>query len=280
MIKKIIIYILIIIILILIVFFFILGGGFGNKEKPILSGICNDSLTFFAHRGITEKYPGNSYEALSAAKDLGFCAVEIDLRQTKDNEFVLIHDVDCKRLLDTNVLVSEISYEQLKKISIIYNKKATNNHILKFTDFLNEFKDDFIIYLDVKVDQEKTRFEKADMLAYIIEKYDLYSSAIVANADFLFISYVEYKYPGIMTAIEGFRYDKTWIQDIIPVNFKADFLSGSYKDFSVDEIPYLIENDLLSRRILYHVNSSNIREFMDMGITKFIFDYDSTFKTR
>ncbi|MFC2130935.1 glycerophosphodiester phosphodiesterase [Bacteroidota bacterium] len=276
MIKRILLFILIFLVSISLIFIFVIGGGFGNKKQDLKFPSCNDSLMLFAHRGITKYYPENSLQGFNAARELGFCAVEIDLRQTKDNEFVLIHDFNCKRLLDTNALVSGITLKQLKKYPILFNSKKTSNHVLTLNEFLNEFKNDYIIYLDVKLDKEKTKFDKADKIVEIIHAKDIVNNVIVANADFIFIAYIEYIYPEIMTALEGFKHDKEWIYNVIPTNFKPDFLSSSYKDFSHEEIPFLKKNDLLSRRIIYHVNSENLQEYLDMGATKIIFDYDST----
>ncbi|ROL60277.1 glycerophosphodiester phosphodiesterase, partial [Bacteroidetes/Chlorobi group bacterium ChocPot_Mid] len=52
------------------------------------------------------------------AKDLGFKAVEIDIRQTKDDVFVLFHDVNCQRLLGRNINLSEINHDELKKFHL------------------------------------------------------------------------------------------------------------------------------------------------------------------
>lgn len=45
-----------------------------------------------AHRGYTREWPGNTLEAIEAAVRLGVDAVEVDVQETGDGGFVLVHD--------------------------------------------------------------------------------------------------------------------------------------------------------------------------------------------
>lgn len=270
MVKKIIIIFLVGLIILLITFFFILGGGFGNKQISTDSTL-NNSLILFAHRGIVG-FPENSRESINAARSYGLTAVEIDIRQTKDDVFVLFHDVNCKRLLGETTDLSELNYRQLKQFPIICNEEKTNSYVLSLEEFLNQFSD-LIVYLDTKTDGEKTKFEKADKLVEKLKRHNALKSVIIANADFVFLSYIEYNYPEVLTALEGFSKDKIWIYKLIPKNFKTDYLSSSYKDLTDEEIDWLKKNNLLSRRIIYHVDSFNVDTFIQKGITKIVRDF-------
>jgi len=273
MVKNTIIIILTLFVFILITFFLIFGGGFGKKQ--VLNNKLDGSILLFAHRGIVG-YPENTKESIEAAKSYGLNAVEIDIRQTKDGIFVLFHDVNCKKLTGRNIILSEINYKELKKYPIVFQREKTNNYVLSLEDFLKEYSD-FYVYLDTKTDGEKTKFEKADKLVEILKEYNVFNKVIVANADFLFLAYIEYKYPEVLTALEGFSNDKIWIYNLIPKNFKTDFLSSSYKDITDEEIEWLKENNMLSQRILYHVDSENNDKYLNKGISKIIVDYDTSF---
>ena len=102
MFKKFIIILISLLVLVLATIFFILGGGFGKKKLTAKSEIDN-SLIIFAHRGIANYYAENTKESFDSARSLGFKAVEIDIRQTKDDVFVLFHDDNCKRLTGKNI---------------------------------------------------------------------------------------------------------------------------------------------------------------------------------
>jgi glycerophosphoryl diester phosphodiesterase len=277
MIKKIFIVISISLLILLVFIILIFGGGFGRKNT-IEKDLMQDSLILFAHRGVAQLKPENSKQSLDGAKGLGFKAVEIDIRQTKDDVFVLFHDVNCQRLLGRNINLSEINYDELKKFHLLFGEDKTKYHILSLEDFFREYADDFYVYLDTKTDGEKNKFEKADQLVQLIKQFNLLDKVIIANADFLFLAYLEYKYPEVLTALEGFSKKKVWIYNLIPKNFKTDYLSSSYKDLTDDEIDWLKENNMLSKRILYHVNSKIIDKFLRKGINMIIFDYDSSYK--
>ncbi|MFH1049909.1 MAG: glycerophosphodiester phosphodiesterase [bacterium] len=276
MFKKIIIILPALLVTLLVVFFFIIGGGFGKKQVSE-NTFLSDSLILFAHRGIVG-YPENTRESLDAARRYGLIAVEIDIRQTKDDIFVLFHDVNCMRLLGKSISLSELNYRDVKQIPIIFQNKKTNNFVMTLDEFLKDYSNDFYVYLDTKTDGEKTKFEKADKLVDLLKRHKVLKSVIVANADFIFLAYIEYHYPEVLTALEGFSNDKIWIYNLIPKNFKTDFLSSSYKNISDDEIDWLKDKDMLSQRIIYHVNSKNIDKYLNKGITKMIFDYDSSYK--
>ncbi|MCK5520663.1 MAG: glycerophosphodiester phosphodiesterase, partial [Candidatus Marinimicrobia bacterium] len=50
-------------------------------------------MNIFAHRGLSEKYPENSLAAFRAAIEQGVEGIELDIIMTKDEEFVVSHDI-------------------------------------------------------------------------------------------------------------------------------------------------------------------------------------------
>ena len=53
-------------------------------------------MNIFAHRGLSEKYPENSLSAFRAAIEQGVEGIELDIIMTKDEEFVVSHDIFIK----------------------------------------------------------------------------------------------------------------------------------------------------------------------------------------
>lgn len=53
--------------------------------------------TFIAHRGASHLAPENTVAAANLAWELGADAVEVDIRLSKDNRLIVIHDKDTKR---------------------------------------------------------------------------------------------------------------------------------------------------------------------------------------
>ena len=69
------------------------------------------------HRGARAYAPENTLASFKKAIEIGVDAVELDVRKTKDNQLVVIHDADVKRTTDGEGLVSELSLAQIKGFS-------------------------------------------------------------------------------------------------------------------------------------------------------------------
>ena len=68
------------------------------------------------HRGARAYEPENTLRSFKKAIELGVDAVELDVRKTRDNEIVVIHDAKVDRTTNGRGLVSEISLEEIKKL--------------------------------------------------------------------------------------------------------------------------------------------------------------------
>lgn len=69
-----------------------------------------------AHRGWCEKYPENTMLAFKKAIELGVDQIETDIRITKDNELVLIHDATLERTTNGTGKVCEYTLAELKQL--------------------------------------------------------------------------------------------------------------------------------------------------------------------
>jgi glycerophosphoryl diester phosphodiesterase len=103
-----------------------------------------------AHRGLQSK---NTKENTLAAIKLGnknpnIHAVEIDVRLTKDNEVVVIHDKDIDRTSNGKGMVREMSLERLKRFNFGSFLKRTSISTLE--EVLKEFSDDTLLIIELK----------------------------------------------------------------------------------------------------------------------------------
>lgn len=76
----------------------------------------------------------NTYHSFKQAVDLGFSMLETDLRITQDDQIVLLHDSDLKRIADLPAKVCEVTMNDLKKI-----KLPQGSEILSFDEFMKHF---------------------------------------------------------------------------------------------------------------------------------------------
>ena len=87
------------------------------------------------HRGARAYEPENTLRSFKKALEIGVDAVEFDVRKTKDNQLVVIHDADVKRTTNGKGLVSELTLKEIKDYSTEKGEKIpTLKETLEFLD--------------------------------------------------------------------------------------------------------------------------------------------------
>ena len=89
-----------------------------NKTDPL----TEKSAKFVAHRGVSALAPENTVKAFKLAARGGFCAIETDVRRTKDHKLVLMHDDSLKRMCGVDRPVSDFTLEELSRIPVTGGK--------------------------------------------------------------------------------------------------------------------------------------------------------------
>lgn len=79
-------------------------------------------MQIFAHRGLLKAFPENSFSALTEAVRRGF-GLETDLRLTKDNDFVIIHDDTFARLTGVNKKVADLTLAEAEKLQYLNSRE-------------------------------------------------------------------------------------------------------------------------------------------------------------
>ena len=87
--------------------------------KPQKGLKITKELKMIAHRGFSSAAPENSLAAYHLAGEMGFKYAECDIRKTKDNEWILMHDKTLDRMTDGKGLVSEKTISQIKELKYI-----------------------------------------------------------------------------------------------------------------------------------------------------------------
>ncbi|MBN3859560.1 glycerophosphodiester phosphodiesterase [Neisseriaceae bacterium PsAf] len=71
---------------------------------------------WMAHRGAGKIAPENTLKAFKVGYDFGFRGVEFDVKITKDNQSVVIHDNDLKRVAGIGTQVKDLLLEEIMHI--------------------------------------------------------------------------------------------------------------------------------------------------------------------
>ena len=82
-----------------------------------------------AHRGASSICPENTIASFSKAIEVGADFIEIDLRLSKDDSIMVIHDESLDRTTNGSGNVNQFSYQQLKELSAGYSKKFDSDFI-------------------------------------------------------------------------------------------------------------------------------------------------------
>lgn len=77
-----------------------------------------DPIYFTAHRGVNAKAPENTLPAYQLAIEMGYYAVETDVRQTKDGVWVISHNDNIGKWYNGDVNISETTYAELQQYKV------------------------------------------------------------------------------------------------------------------------------------------------------------------
>lgn len=100
-------------------------------------------MLFIAHRGLYNEFIGeNTISAFDNAFKNAFHGVELDLRKTKDNKIVVIHDSFISRVSNGTGKVNNLTYDELLKYNF---GKSFVERIPLLSDVINKYENKFLI---------------------------------------------------------------------------------------------------------------------------------------
>ena len=127
-------------------------------------------MKIYSHRGESKYAPENTMSAFYLADILNSDGIECDIRKTKDNELVIIHDKKIDRTSNGKGNISDYTYDEL--LSFDFGKKEK---IVKLTDFLKYFSDKNLkIYIEIK----ESGYE--ELIWNTISKYNLENIELIS----------------------------------------------------------------------------------------------------
>lgn len=148
------------------------------KKEVVLSNINPLVLKGVAHRGLWNKdISENSLEAFKRAIDNNF-ALEFDVHLTKDNELVVIHDEDLKRLTGKEGIVEHLTLKELQEnYSLLDGQK-----IPTFVEVLDLVNEQVPCLVELKVNEKNYKALSKRVLEVMLPK-------VKDKKNFVFISF-------------------------------------------------------------------------------------------
>lgn len=212
--------------LITVVFLFSLFG-MGSYNYMYLEGELLFKPLVISHRGVTaENGVQNTISALKKTAQLHPDFVEMDIQETKDQQFVVMHDLNLKNLAGKNVQVADLTLAELQKITISEN--GAKAKIASFDEYLTTAKElNQKLLIEVKVSPKDSKA----MLDLFIERY---KKVILENHyQIQSLSY------NVVTELKE-KVPEFYVGYIMPFNLigppdtQADFYSVEYSTLSHD----------------------------------------------
>lgn len=140
-----------------------MSGGVGPRAERHAGGWRHDVLgragaLIVAHRGASRYAPENTLAAFRLALKQGTRAVECDVRLTKDDQLVVIHDATVDRTTDGSGLVSAMSLDAIRGLDAgrWFGAEFTGERVPLLEEVLRLVRGRALIQIEIKNDPTPT----------------------------------------------------------------------------------------------------------------------------
>ncbi|MCR2822953.1 glycerophosphodiester phosphodiesterase family protein [Lederbergia panacisoli] len=147
------------------------------------------NLIIAAHRGFSSKYPENTLMAFQKAVDVGVDMIEFDLRLSKDNEVVIIHDRTVDRTTNGSGKVSEFTLKELKELDAGLGQKIPS--LEEFCELLHPYSE---LLFNVEIKRGYKAIEVADRAIEILKKFNFLDRCVFTSFDANIVAHLHDKY--------------------------------------------------------------------------------------
>lgn len=122
-----------------------------------------------SHRGVSKKNGvQNTVQSLERTAQLSPDFVETDVQETKDGQFVMMHDANIKKLTGVNANPQDLTLEELTKLEISEN--GYHSKVSSFDDYLTKANE---LHQKLLIEIKTSRKDSPDMMKRFMEKYGI-----------------------------------------------------------------------------------------------------------
>ena len=141
--------------------FFVIEG-YNYLEAPVV----NPPLVI-SHRGVSNgNGVQNTIQSLEKTAQLKPDLIEMDIQETKDGQFVMMHDANLRGLAGLNKTPQDLTLEELQQIDIHENGHTTK--ISSFDDYLNRANE---LHQKLLIEIKTSHKDSPQMMDHFLEKY-------------------------------------------------------------------------------------------------------------
>lgn len=157
-------------------------------------------IRVFSHRGGRLEFDENTMAAFQASYDAGYRGFEVDIRLTKDGEFVITHDSTLERTTNGSGVVEEKTAAELREL-----RTKKGGKLAFMPELLEWLKDKKGLYVEFEMKTKPEKLYPEDVLHNYCDKlYAMVMANKPADAEYVFTSsdyrglrYLQQKYPGV-----------------------------------------------------------------------------------
>ncbi|MBL1225150.1 glycerophosphoryl diester phosphodiesterase membrane domain-containing protein [Enterococcus sp. BWR-S5] len=143
------------------------GIGVGTYNTNYLSNYSIKKPLTISHRGVDDSNSvQNSLDALRKTSKLHPSYVEMDIQETKDKQFVVMHDFNLKALTGVNKRPNQLTLAELEQLTVKEN--GMEQPLVSFDDYLAEAKK---INQRLLIEIKATPQDSPDMVDRFVSKY-------------------------------------------------------------------------------------------------------------
>ncbi|MDQ0273463.1 glycerophosphodiester phosphodiesterase [Cytobacillus purgationiresistens] len=145
----------------------------------------HQSISIYAHRGLSGRYPENTMDAFQAALEAGAQGIELDVQLSKDGQMVIIHDEKINRTTDGTGYVKDFSYAELRQFDAgsWFNPVFANQYIPTLEEvFKWATKDGNQLIINVELKNDVIRYEGLEeKVLSLLYRYRLQDRVILSS---------------------------------------------------------------------------------------------------
>ncbi len=208
-----------------------------------------------SHRGSLNNSPENCIESFRKVAEYGIDFVEFDVRLTKDNKIVVIHDCDIKRTTDGKGLIKNFT---LKELRLFHNRD--NNPIPTIQEVFKILKNKSLCKIHIK---ENGMEEKVIRL---VEENNIKKSVIITSELQGIIRKIKEIAPNIRAELGGFE-NKVNVGEIIKKTKSVDAeIIGSHYNITTKEFVEKAHKNGIEIHVWPANNKSRIERAKRIGV--------------
>ncbi len=217
------------------------------------------------HKGAAGYAPENTLTSFREAIEIGCDRTELDVRLTKDNQLVVIHDREVSKLTDGTGLVSEMSLTELKKL-----RCSGGEHIPTLQEVVDICRNKIDLQVELKAAGTPQPVNE------LIMNNGLEKQVVITSFNSNWLSEIKTANPRLQVGLL-FYTDEVMVNiwnliNSVPLDFLAPFSGIITKDF-VDKA-----HNLEKRVYAYHVNSKELGDkLIAMGVDEIGTDFPKLF---